>query len=59
MTLSPLEQEAHHALTNAINAVAVADERAVAADYGSEVLASLDDARKALEYALAVIEGRT
>ena len=53
------EAEASHALQNAINAAIVADEKAAEADYGTEIMQSLAEARKLLEHALRVMEGRT
>jgi hypothetical protein len=58
MSFSQEERVALDALRAAVWALERADQRCVAAEYGSEIMASLDDARKAVAYALAVAEGR-
>lgn len=55
---SPADWEAWHSLVNAGNAIAVACEKCEAADYGSEVHAGLEQARKGIAYALLLIEGK-
>jgi hypothetical protein len=57
--MSPIEQEAAHALLNACNAVLVAREKCDEAAYGSEIMSSIAQAWNSLSYALAVAEGRT
>ena len=52
------EREAQRALRAAFAAVIVAEEKCRAADYGSEVRATCEEARKAIAYAVALVEGR-
>lgn len=52
------ENEAHHALQNALNAVRIADEKCEAAEYGTDIMTSLEVARRALEFAIRVQEGK-
>jgi hypothetical protein len=56
--LSLQEQDAIKAFKAAIEAARVARVRAEAADYGSLVLGALDEAQRALKYALDLVEGR-
>lgn len=53
------EAEAIHALQNAINATIVADEKAETAEYGDEIMQSLEEARRLLTHALRVMESKT
>jgi hypothetical protein len=59
MTATAVELKALKALHDALWAVQRAELEADLAGYGSEVRGSLDQARQALAYALAVAEGRT
>lgn len=52
------EEEANKALAEAIRAIRTAEERCAMAGYGSMIMAPLDDALKAVKYALDVAEGR-
>lgn len=57
--MSPfLESEAQDALKAAAAAAARADEACQDAGYGSEVLGAIEDARRALEYAIRLVEGK-
>jgi hypothetical protein len=56
---SPAEWETWRALINACAACDIAVEKCEAAvDFGSEVHAGLEQARKGLAYALALVEGK-
>lgn len=55
--MNPVEQEAHDALQSAIAAAVAAHERALVAGYHG-LLWYINAARKELEYALRLAEGR-